>query len=455
MLEIILIVISGVNLMILALLYALAIRGNPKEDNLNAQILDLQNRMESLGKLYKEEGGQQRSEQENLNRGLRMELNNSITGLSDNLNKENRSNREELSKTLSNLTESLTRRMQDSINTQQTSMDTLKNAMDAKMEQIRKNNETKLEEMRKTVDEKLHETLEKRLDNSFKIVSERLEEVHKGLGEMKILASNVGDLKKVLSNVKTIGILGEVQLANILEEMLTPEQYEANFKPNKRRNEVVEFAIRLPGRSDDQEAVYLPIDSKFPIADYQRMLQASEEGNLAAMETHRRALAARLKSFARDIRDKYLNPPITTDFALLFLPLEGLYAEVLKDPELFETMRRDYQIIVVGPSTTAAILNSLQMGFRTLAIEKRSSEVWKLLGAIKLDFGRFGKVLEATQKKLDEASKQIGNAQHRSRQITKKLNRVQDLPTTEPQPALPIEAELVDDDDYDEDESLV
>ncbi|MFA5510567.1 MAG: DNA recombination protein RmuC, partial [Candidatus Cloacimonadaceae bacterium] len=387
MLEIILIVISGINLLILALLYALAIRGNPKEDNLNAQILDLQNRMESLGKLYKEEGGQQRSEQENLNRGLRMELNNSITGLSDNLNKENRSNREELSKTLSNLTESLTRRMQDSINTQQTSMDTLKNAMDAKMEQIRKNNETKLEEMRKTVDEKLHETLEKRLDNSFKIVSERLEEVHKGLGEMKSLASNVGDLKKVLSNVKTIGILGEVQLANILEQMLTPEQYEANFKPNKRRNEVVEFAIRLPGRSDDQEAVYLPIDSKFPIADYQRMLQASEEGNLAAMETHRRALAARLKSFARDIRDKYLNPPITTDFALLFLPLEGLYAEVLKDPELFETMRRDYQIIVVGPSTTAAILNSLQMGFRTLAIEKRSSEVWKLLGAIKLDFG--------------------------------------------------------------------
>ncbi|NLK49970.1 MAG: DNA recombination protein RmuC [Candidatus Cloacimonetes bacterium] len=430
-------------------------RGNPKEDNLNAQILDLQNKMESLGKLYKEEGGQQRSEQENLNRGLRMELNNSITGLSDSLKTETRSNREELSKTLNNLTESLTRRMQDSINTQQTSMDTLKNAMDAKMEQIRKNNETKLEEMRKTVDEKLHETLEKRLGDSFKIVSERLEEVHKGLGEMKGLASSVGDLKKVLSNVKTIGILGEVQLANILEQMLTPEQYEANFKPNKRRNEVVEFAIRLPGRSDDQEAVYLPIDSKFPIADYQRMVEASEKGDLAAMETHRRALVASIKSFARDIRDKYLNPPITTDFALLFLPLEGLYAEVLKDPELFETMRRDYHIIVVGPSTTAAILNSLQMGFRTLAIEKRSSEVWKLLGAIKLDFGKFGKVLEATQKKLDEASKQIGNAQHRSRQITKKLNRVQELPSAESKPALPIEAELVDDEDDDEDETQI
>lgn len=375
------------------------------------------------------------------NRKNREESGASLSKLTQLINADAAKNRTELGTALNNLAESLARKLQDLVNTQQQQFDDLKKALEGRLEQIRANNETKLEEMRKTVDEKLHETLEKRLGESFKQVSERLELVHKGLGEMQSLASGVGDLKKVLTNVKNRGMMGEIQLEAILEQMLTPEQYARNFKPFKRRDEVVEFAIRLPGRDEDQDSVYLPIDAKFPIEDYNRLVEAWDGSDTAAVEAARKGLQSRIIGCARDIRDKYINPPTTTDFALLFLPVEGLYAEVLRDPALFEQLRRQYQVVVVGPTTVSAILNSLQMGFRTLAIEKRTGEVWKILSAVKNEFGKFGKVLEHTQKKLQEASNSIETASHRSRQIQKKLNKVQELPVEESAQILELEAD--------------
>lgn len=378
------------------------------------------------------------------NRKNREESAVSLSQFSQQINTDAAKNRTELGTSLNNLSETLARKLQDLVNTQQQQFEALKTALEGRMEQIRANNETKLEEMRKTVDEKLHDTLEKRLGESFKLVSERLELVHKGLGEMQSLASGVGDLKKVLTNVKNRGMMGEIQLGAILEQMLTPEQYERNFKPFKRRDEVVEFAIRLPGRDEDQDCVYLPIDAKFPIEDYHRLVEAWDAGDPAAVESARKGLRARIQGCARDIRDKYVNPPLTTDFALLFLPVEGLYAEVLRDPALFDQLRRQYQVVVVGPTTVSAILSSLQMGFRTLAIEKRTGEVWKILSAVKNEFGKFGLVLEKTQKKLQEASNTIETASHRSRQIERKLNKVQSLPVDETSGIL----ELEDDEDF-------
>ena len=378
------------------------------------------------------------------NRKTREESAVSLSQFSQQINTDAAKNRTELGTSLNNLSETLARKLQDLVNTQQQQFEALKIALEGRMEQIRANNETKLEEMRKTVDEKLHDTLEKRLGESFKLVSERLELVHKGLGEMQSLASGVGDLKKVLTNVKNRGMMGEIQLGAILEQMLTPEQYERNFKPFKRRDEVVEFAIRLPGRDEDQDCVYLPIDAKFPIEDYHRLVEAWDAGDPAAVESARKGLRARIQGCARDIRDKYINPPLTTDFALLFLPVEGLYAEVLRDPALFDQLRRQYQVVVVGPTTVSAILSSLQMGFRTLAIEKRTGEVWKILSAVKNEFGKFGLVLEKTQKKLQEASNTIETASHRSRQIQRKLNKVQSLPVDETSGIL----ELEDDEDF-------
>jgi len=351
--------------------------------------------------------------------------------LQQQLNQDAAKNRLELSKSLSDLSENFTRRMSDLANSQQQQAETLRKTLEIQMEQIRQNNESKLEQMRQTVDEKLHETLEKRLGDSFKIVSERLELVQKSMGEMQTLAIGVGDLKKALTNVKTRGVLGEIQLENLLEEMLSPDQFEKNFKPNKRRDEIVEFAIKLPGREDNTDSVYLPIDAKFPIEDYHRLLEAYEIGDVLAVEIARKNMVKRIQGCAREIRDKYLNPPATTDFGMLFLPFEGLYAEVLRNVGLFESVMRDYHVIICGPTTTAAVINSLQVGFRTLAIQKKSAEVWNILSAIKSEFGKFGTVLEQTQKKLQEASNTIEKASHRSRQIEKRLNKVQDLPTGE------------------------
>jgi DNA recombination protein RmuC len=377
------------------------------------------------------------------NRSNREEISSSLTKLNQQINEDAAKNRNELSNSLRELSESLSRRLQELVGTEQTQFESLKTTMEGKMEQIRTSNENKLEEMRKTVDEKLQDTLEKRLSASFQQVSDRLEQVYKGLGEMQNLANGVGDLKKVLSNVKIRGMQGEYQLEAILEQILSPGQYVKNWKPDKNTNEVVEFAICLPGREDTNEKVYLPIDAKFPLSDYNTLVDAWDKGDLAAVETARAALRDRILKCARDIQNKYITPPLTTDFALLFLPIEGLYAEVLHDPKLFEELQK-YHIVAVGPTTISAILNSLQLGFRTLAIQQRSSEVWKILGAIKTDFAKFGNLLDKTQKKLQEASNTIEDASHRSRQIQKKLKSVEELPIKESTVIL----ELADEKDY-------
>ncbi len=309
----------------------------------------------------------------------------------------------------------------------------LRASIEARLSALQADNAIKLEEMRKTVDEKLHATLEQRLGDSFKLVSERLELVHQGLGEMQTLAAGVGDLKKVLTNVKTRGTWGEVQLEALLEQLLTAEQYAKNVATRRGSSERVEFAVRLPGRGDEQRPVWLPIDAKFPMEDYQRLTDAQERADPQAVEAAAKALEVRLRDEARKIREKYVEPPQTTDFAILYLPTEGLYAEALRRPGLADGLQRDFRISVAGPTTLAALLNSLQMGFRTLAIEQRSSEVWGVLGAVKTEFGKFGEVLEATRKKLELATRSIESAGVRTRQIERKLKGVESLPTLEAQ----------------------
>ena len=310
----------------------------------------------------------------------------------------------------------------------------LRQSVETRLGAIQADNAVKLEEMRKTVDEKLHATLEQRLGDSFRLVSERLELVHKGLGEMQTLAAGVGDLKKVLTNVKTRGTWGEVQLEALLDQILTADQFDKNVATRPRSNERVEFAIRLPGQggsADERRPVWLPIDAKFPVEDYQRLVDAQERADSAALEAAAKALEVRLRDEARKIRDKYVEPPYTTDFAVLYLPTEGLYAEALRRPGLAESLQREYRVTLAGPTTLAALLNSLQMGFRTLAIEQRSSEVWSVLGAVKTEFGKFGEALESTRKKLEQATKSIESAGVRTRQIERKLKGVEALPVNE------------------------
>lgn len=357
--------------------------------------------------------------------------------------------REEVQNTLNKVNESILRRLSDNLHTQmlqleafsaqlrtltqsnEERLENMRNTVDRKLSELRQDNSQKLEEMRKTVDEKLSATLEKRLGESFRLVSERLELVHKGLGEMQILATGVGDLKRVLTNVKTRGIWGEIHLENLLEQILTMEQYAKNVATKPGSNERVEFAIKLPGRDKEGSTVWLPIDAKFPQEDYQRLLDAQDEANLPLVEEAGKALENRIKSEAKDIAEKYIAVPHTTDFAILFLPIEGLYAEVLRRPGLCDYLMQRYKVIITGPTTLAALLNSLQMGFRTLAIEKRSSEVWAMLGAVKTEFGKFGDLLEKTQKKLQEASNSIDTAARKSRTIERKLKTVQELPAEE------------------------
>ncbi len=278
------------------------------------------------------------------------------------------------------------------------------------------------------MDEKLHSTLEKRLGEAFKQVGDRLEKVHLGLGEMQKLAAGVGDLKKVLTNVKARGTLGEVQLESQLEQLLSKQQYEKNVKTRKGSNAYVEFALKLPGKDEANGCVWLPVDSKFPLGQYEALLNAYDAGDKELIARASKKLSSEIKQFAKDIKGKYINPPETTDFALMYLPIEGLYAEVLRFAGLFETLQRECGVVPVGPTTLAAILNSLQMGFRTLAIEKRSSDVWKLLGVVKTHFGKFGELLDKTRKKLDEAGKSIEDASKKTRYIEGRLTRVQELP---------------------------
>jgi len=318
------------------------------------------------------------------------------------------------------------------------------------LDKLRGENTAKLEQMRQTVDEKLQGTLEKRLGESFKLVSDRLEQVHKGLGEMQSLASGVGDLKRVLTNVKTRGTWGEVQLGALLEQIFRADQYvrEANCK--KGSLERVDFAIRLPGKGDDEPEVLLPIDSKFPNEDYERLQLAVERADPEAVEAAAKALETRVKSFARDIRDKYVNPPATTDFAILFLPTEGLYAEVLRRPGLVDLIQRDYKVIAAGPTTLGAILNAIQMGFKTMAIEKRSSEVWEILGAVKTEFGKYGDVLDKVQKKLQEASKTIDDVAVRKRAIDRQLRKVEAIPDAGVEALLALGGAAIEDSGEDE-----
>lgn len=339
--------------------------------------------------------------------------------------------REELGRSLASFSQTISTQMSSIATVQNAQFETLRQAVEQRLERIQQDNAAKLEQMRQTVDEKLHATLEQRLSESFKQVSERLELVHKGLGEMQTLAIGVGDLKKVLVNVKTRGVLGEVQLAALLEQVLAREQYETNIATRPGSRERVEFAIKFPGRDDEGVPVWLPIDAKFPLEDYQRLQDAQEAGDPVLMEAAAKALEARVRLEARSIAEKYLEPPFTTEFGLLYLPFEGLYAEVLRRPGLFEQLQRDVRVTVCGPTTLSALLNSLQMGFRTLAIEKRSSEVWKVLGAVKGEFAKFGETLARTKAQLQTVANSIGDAEMRTRQMARKLKGVETLADAE------------------------
>ncbi len=340
--------------------------------------------------------------------------------------------REELAASLKNVGDSLNKQITAMTLSTEQRLDAVRQAVEQRLTAMQTDNALKLEQMRATVDEKLQSTLEKRLGESFKQVSDRLEQVHKGLGEMQNLAVNVGDLKRVMTNVKTRGTWGEVLVENLLSQILSPGQFEKNFKPRESGGEVVEFAIKLPGRTEDgQESVWLPIDSKFPKEDYEAIGAAQDRADTAAMEAAGRSLEARIKLFAQDISTKYLNPPRTTDFGIMFLPSEGLYAQVISRVALVEQIQRDYRVVIAGPTTLAALLNSLQRGFRTLAIQQRSSEVWKVLGAVKTEFGKFGDLLDGVKKKLDQASNTLDDTARKSRTISAKLRSVQELPAQE------------------------
>jgi len=315
------------------------------------------------------------------------------------------------------------------------SFESVRSIVDSRLRQLQEDNAKQIDKMRATVDEKLQSTLERRLGESFKLVSDRLEQVHRGLGAMQQLASDVGGLQKVLANVKTRGGWGEVQLGNLLEQVLTPDQFARNVKTREESGEHVEFAIKLPG-DENGAPVWLPIDAKFPTEDYQRLLAAQDKGEIGAVESAAKNLETQLKKSAKDICAKYINPPRTTDFALMFLPTEGLFAEAVRRIGLAEQVQRECRVVFAGPTTLAALLNSLQMGFRTLAIQKRSSEVWNLLAGVKAEFGKFGESLSAVKDKLDQAARRMEDVDVRSRAITRRLNKVEELPAN-PQPLLP------------------
>jgi len=324
---------------------------------------------------------------------------------------------------------SIARRIQEMTASNTSGLETLRSTIDAQLKHLQESNEKKLDQMRETVDEKLQSTLEKRLGESFKLVSERLEAVQHGLGEMQNLATGVGDLKRMLTNVKARGTWGEVQLSALLEQVLTPDQYGKNVNIKDGSQESVEYAIRLPGGDDEPEScVWMPIDSKFPQEDYLRLVESADAADADGVQKATAALIRSIHNSAKEIRDKYIDPPKTTDFAIMFLPTEGLYAEVLRQPGQVEKIQQDYRIVIAGPTTLSAILNSLRVGFRTLAIEKRSSEVWKVLAAVKTEFGKFGDILGKVKKQLKTASNTIDQTKVRTRAMERKLRAVEELP---------------------------
>lgn len=395
---------------IIVLLFVLLLKPNKNKDEMR----NLHSKIQTLNET-------QKVSNELMSERLR-EMNETIKGMNEMSFQTNESIRKQLSETTSKLEEKV-----NGLTLQNESkLEAMRVTVESKITSLQEDNAKKLEAMRLTVDEKLQETLDKRISQSFQLVNDRLEQVYKGLGEMQTLANGVGDLKKVLSNVKTRGILGEIQLKAILEEILSPEQYEENVATKKGSSNVVEFAIKLPGDGSGS-IVYLPIDSKFPGDKYAQLVDAYDEGDPAKIALAQKELDAVIKKSAKDIHDKYIDVPNTTEFAIMFLPFEGLYAEVVRRG-FVESLQRDYKINIAGPTTMAALLNSLQMGFRTLAIQKRSSEVWEVLGAVKSEFEKFGTVLENTQNKLNMAQKELDNLVGvRTRQIQKKLDKVSSI----------------------------
>lgn len=339
----------------------------------------------------------------------------------------NKELRQELTAGLTQSRENLEKRLDQLRDKNDEKLEAIRRTVETRLESLQKDNAEKLEKMRHTVDEKLQSTLEKRLSESFKMVSERLELVHKGLGEMQSLASDVSDFKRVLTNVKTRGTWGEVQLESLLEQVFIKDHYDKQVRVNPKSNEVVDFAIKLPDKSSERGFIYLPIDAKFPLEDYQRLVVAQEKGQLPEALAAQKAMVARVKIEAKSIKNKYINPPKTTDFAVLYVPTEGMFAEILREPGLFEQLQSELRVTIAGPTTIAAILNSYQLGFRTLAIAEQTGQVWELLTGIKGEFGKFGDLLDKTREKLVQATKTIDSASTKSRTIERKLGKVQQL----------------------------
>jgi len=389
------------------------------------ELHSLKEAVDRTERLVNEEIGKSRLESERMLRSMREELGGAVSRNTDS----QLARMSDIAQLQKNQLDTFAQQLSRLTDSNEQKLDGLRTVVENKLKLMLEENSQKLEQMRATVDEKLHNTLERRLGESFRNVSERLEEVHKGLGEMQSLATGVGDLKKVLTNVKARGTWGEFQLGGILEQMLSPDQYAKNVATRPGAGERVEYAVRMPGQNGgENECIWLPIDAKFPQEDYHRLVEAQENANPVLVEEAAKQLEARIKAGAKAIREKYIAPPHTTDFGIMFLPIESLYAEILRRPGLAELVQREYRVTIAGPTTLAALLNSLQMGFRTLAIEKRSSEVWALLGSVKTEFGRFGEVLARTQKKLQEASNTIDDAATRTRVIERKLRDVQELP---------------------------
>lgn len=377
---------------------------------------------------------------------LREEVSTSLRSSTDTISK----TLEAVAKAQQTQLEGMTKQLKEITESSQVALDRIRTTFDARVKELQEGNEKKLDEMRKTVDEKLHNTLEKRLGESFKLVSDRLEAVHKGLGEMQNLATGVGDLKRVLTNVKVRGTWAEVQLGALLEQVLAAEQYEKNVCVKQDSSERVEFAVRLPGPRDDPGShVWLPIDSKFPQEDYLRLQEAAERADAAAVQIAADSLARTVRNAGKDIHDKYVHPPDTTDFGIMFLATEGLYAEVLRQPALVDELQQRYRVVLAGPTTLVAILSSLRMGFQTLAIEQRASEVWRVLGAVKAEFGKFGDVLDKVKKQLNTASRTIEETGVRSRALERKLRTVEQLPEAEAAKTLDLSGRTVAIDDED------
>lgn len=418
---------------ILLLTVLLAKQKGSDQSVLQERLKDYENKLDFYEKNLKDEFERNRKESTENERSSRketqdtlMNFQNSVNGKLDTLTK---NTQESLTSSLTKFMDTLSSRFDSLSKTTQDTLNTQKQTVQTSLKEMQDSNEKKLEQMRLTVDEKLQNTLEKRLNSSFELVNKQLEAVQKGLGEMQTLANDVGGLKRALTNVKTAGCMGEVRLEALLNDVLAPNQFEKNAHPNPENSRgVVEFAVKLPSKDTNREFIYLPIDSKYPATVWDKLTIAYETGDKEEIEAQRKELVKDIKAFAKDIKEKYILEPFTTNFAVMFLPFEGLYSEVIRIPGLFQRIQEDYNVTISGPTTLNAFLNSLQMGFRTLAIQKETSKVWELLGSVKTEFGKFGDILEKTKKKLESATSEIEKAEGKSRTIEKRLSNITALP---------------------------